>query len=399
MVRYPVKMTRKPKSVEVSFLMPCLNEEQTLGKCIDEVRPWLEKSCGRDGYEILIADNGSTDDSIEIAKNHGARVLQVEKRGYGNALIGGIEAARGKFIIMADSDLSYNPDCIPDILTHLRGGADVVMGNRFEGGIEKGAMPFLHRYLGNPVLSFIGRLFFGLKVGDFHCGMRGFGRDNMLSLKLQSGGMEFASEMIVRSGLAGRRISEVPAKLRKDGRDRKSHLRTWSDGWRHLRFLLLYCPTWLFTVPGMGLFLGGLFLGLAVLPGPAMISSGWGGFVLDLNSMVYAAVFVIGGFQLLATGSFVKIFAQSHGLLPKGRKSAFESFTLEWGVLFGGALFLLGCVGTAVAWMSWADGGFSHLDPNQTLRVVVPSATALTLGIQMSITSFLVGVVELTKTR
>lgn len=385
--------------IELSFLMPCLNEEETLGKCIDEVRPWLEEACGEEGYEILVADNGSVDRSVKVAEEHGARVVHIGERGYGKALLGGIEGSRGKFIIMADSDLSYNPDCIPRMLDCLRGGSDVVMGNRFQGGIDKGAMPLLHRYLGNPVLSFIGRLFFGLKVGDFHCGIRGFDRDAIVALGLQSGGMEFASEMIVRSGLAGKKIAEVPAKLRKDGRNRKPHLRTWSDGWRHLRFLLLYCPTWLFTIPGLVLLLGGVFLGMVVLPGPARFSSGWGGFTLDLNSLVYAAVFVIGGFQLLATGSFAKVFAKSHGLLPPGRKSAFESFTLEWGVLVGVTLFLAGCGGTIVAWVFWAEGDYSSLNPNQTLRLVIPSATALTLGIQLSITSFLVGVVELTKTR
>lgn len=392
-------MKNKPGRIELSLLMPCLNEEETLGKCIDEVRPWLEEACGKAGYEILVADNGSVDRSVKIAEEHGARVVHVGERGYGKALLGGIEGSRGRFIIMADSDLSYNPDCIPRMLDCLRGGSDVVMGNRFQGGIDKGAMPLLHRYLGNPVLSFIGRLFFGLKVGDFHCGIRGFDRDAIVALGLQSGGMEFASEMIVRSGLAGKKITEVPAKLRKDGRNRKPHLRTWSDGWRHLRFLLLYCPTWLFTIPGLVLLLGGVFLGLVVLPGPARFSSGWGGFTLDLNSLVYAAVFVIGGFQLLATGSFAKVFAKSHGLLPPGRKSAFESFTLEWGVLAGATLFLAGCVGTIVAWVFWAEGDYSSLNPNQTLRIVIPSATALTLGIQLSITSFLVGVVELTKTR
>lgn len=392
-------MNNHSDSLELTFLMPCLNEEETLGKCIDEVKPWLEGVCGIGGYEIVVADNGSTDGSVEIANQRGAKVFHVQERGYGKALMGGISGAKGKYVIMADSDLSYNPDCIPALMAKLRQGADVVMGNRFKGGIDEGAMPFLHRYLGNPVLSFIGRLFFGIKVGDFHCGMRGFRRDKMLALGLQSGGMEFASEMIVRSGLAGRSIEEVPAKLRKDGRNRKPHLRTWQDGWRHLRFLLLYCPTWLFTVPGATLAGGGLLLGTMVLPGPVKFSSGWGGFVLDVHSLVYAGAFVIGGFQLLATGSFVKIFARSHGILPPGRKSVLESFALEWGVLIGGVLFLLGLVGTFVAWFFWAEGGFARLDPVHMLRVVVPSATALTLGVQLGITSFLVGVAEMAKTK
>lgn len=399
MVWYSDAMSKKNRSPELTFLMPCLNEERTIGQCIDEVRPWLDAACGPDGYEIVVADNGSSDRSVEISQERGARVIAIKERGYGHALMGGFSGARGKFVIMADSDLSYDPDCIPQILERLRAGEEVVMGNRFQGGIERGAMPMLHRYLGNPVLSFFGRLFFGLRIGDFHCGIRGFDRAKMVSLGLKSGGMEFASEMIVRSGLAGRRIGEVPAKLRRDGRNRKPHLRTWSDGWRHLRFLLLYCPTWLFTVPGFFLMFGGMALGLLVLPGPARVSTGWGGFVLDLNSLVYAGVFVVGGFQLLATGSFVKIFARSHGLLPSGGKSFFEGFTLEWGVVAGILLFFAGVAGTLVAWFFWAEGDFSSLNPSHTLRLVVPSATALTLGIQLGITSFLVGLVELTRAK
>lgn len=382
-------------------MMPCLNEEATLAACVDEARHWLREVFGGDDgkYEILVADNGSTDRSVSIAESKGARVVRISEKGYGSALGGGIRAAKGRYVIMADSDLSYDFGCLPDIVMKLREGADLVMGNRFAGVIDDGAMPFLHRYLGNPVLSFLGRLFFNLPVGDFHCGMRGFDRESILSLGLRTTGMEFASEMIVRAGLAGKRIEETPARLRRDGRGRRPHLNTWRDGWRHLRFLLLYCPTWLFTVPGITLMLMGLFGGVMVMPGPLKVSSGWGGFTLDVHTLVYCALFFTGGFQLVSTGAFVKAFARSHGLLPSKGKTLFEKFTLEWGLVAGVAMFVLGCAGTVAAWHEWSVGGYSVLDPRGTLRLVVPSATAVTLGMQLSITSFLVGIVGLVKNK
>jgi glycosyltransferase involved in cell wall biosynthesis len=390
-------MTSPHEEPEVSFLMPCLNEEATLAECISEAKLWLDKTCSQSGYEIVIADNGSVDNSVEIARNSGARVVNVAEKGYGSALRGGIAAARGKFIVMADSDLSYDFSCTPSILDLLRKGADLVMGNRFSGGIDPGAMPPLHRYLGNPVLSFLGRLFFGAEVGDFHCGMRGFRKDTISDLGLQSTGMEFASEMIVKSALGRKGIEEVPARLRKDGRGRKPHLNTWKDGWRHLRFLLLFCPTWLFTIPGTLLMLTGGILGLLVLPAPTTLSGWWGNLVLDVNTLVYAALFLTGGFQLVSTGAFVKVFSRSHGLLPSGRPTFFERFSLEWGVAVGVALFALGVCGSIAVGVEWSEGGYVKLDPREALRLVVPSATAVALGIQMSITSFLVGVAALAK--
>jgi glycosyltransferase involved in cell wall biosynthesis len=390
-------MTSQSEAPEVSFLMPCLNEEATLGRCISEAREWLERTCHGTGYEIIVADNGSADNSVQIAIDGGARVVHVSEKGYGAALRGGIEAAGGKFVIMGDSDLSYDFSCLPVMVDRLRKGADLVMGNRFLGGIDPGAMPPLHRYLGNPVLSFLGRLFFGVDVGDFHCGMRGFRREAILEIDLQSTGMEFASEMIVKSALARKKIEEVPTRLRKDGRGRKPHLNTWKDGWRHLRFLLLFCPTWLFTIPGLLLMAAGGVLTLLVWPAPTTLSGWWGHFVLDVNTLVYAALFLTGGFQLVSTGAFVKVFSRSHGLLPAGRPTFFEKFSLEWGVAVGVVLFVLGVFGSLVAGLEWSEGGYVNLNPRETLRLVVPSATAFTLGIQMSITSFLVGVAGLVK--
>jgi glycosyltransferase involved in cell wall biosynthesis len=230
--------------MELTILMPCLNEAETLAVCIRKAKIFMAVS-GVVG-EVLIADNGSTDGSQDIAKLEGARLIPIAARGYGAALQGGINAAMGKFVVMGDADDSYDFTALMPFLDNLRGGADIVMGNRFKGGIEKGAMPFLHRYLGNPVLSFLGRLFFKIKVGDFHCGLRGFNKERVLALNLRTTGMEFASELVVRSALAGYNIEEVPTTLKPDGRSRAPHLRTWRDGWRHLSFLLMYSPRWLF---------------------------------------------------------------------------------------------------------------------------------------------------------
>ena len=244
--------------MELTILMPCLNEAETIARCVDKARSFLART-GTEG-EVLVADNGSNDGSIQIAEAHGARVAHVAMRGYGAALIHGINAAHGKYVIMADSDDSYDLQHLDAFISQLRQGNDLVMGNRFKGGIAQGAMPFLHKYLGNPVLSRIGRLFFSIPVHDFHCGLRGFNRQRILDLELATTGMEFASEMVVRSALAKYKITEVPTTLQKDGRSRPPHLRTWSDGWRHLRFLLLLCPRWLFLYPGIAILLMGTLI-------------------------------------------------------------------------------------------------------------------------------------------
>src|ERR1017187_9439324 len=254
------------RAVEVTVLMPCLDEAETVATCVDKAVAFLVDH-DIDG-EVVVADNGSTDGSQQAAEAAGARVVSIPERGYGSALLGGIRAARGKYVIMGDADDSYDFTALMPFLDRLRAGADLVMGNRFQGGIAPGAMPALHRYLGNPVLSFTGRLFFRSKIGDFHCGLRGFRRDSVLALGLQASGMEFASEMVVKATLAGQRVEEVPTTLSPDGRSRPPHLRSWRDGWRHLRFLLLFSPRWLFLIPGAALFALGLVIGVAVTLAP-----------------------------------------------------------------------------------------------------------------------------------
>ena len=293
-------------ALELSIVMPCLNEIETLATCIDKAQRFLLDS-GIDG-EVIIADNGSTDGSIEAATAHGARVVHVPMRGYGAALGAGIAAARGRFVIMGDSDDSYDFSRLLPFVEQLRGGADLVMGNRFRGGIAAGAMPLLHRYLGNPVLSFIGRLFFRIPVGDFHCGLRGFRRDRIADLGLTTTGMEFASEMVVHSALAGLAIREVPTTLSPDGRSRPPHLRTWRDGWRHLRFLLLFSPRWLFLYPGLLIMALGAVLVFTLLPGPMPLTQH---VTLDIHSIVVGCLAVLIGAQCLSFGIIARRFAAS----------------------------------------------------------------------------------------
>src|SRR4051812_8499840 len=329
--------SRTLAAVELTILMPCLNEAKTVGRCVQAAREFLARS-GISG-EVLVADNGSTDGSRDVAQQAGAQVVAVPQRGYGAALQGGIAAARGEYVIMGDADCSYDFVHLEAFVERLRAGARLVMGNRFRGGIEPGAMPFLHRYLGNPVLSFIGRLFFRAKIGDFHCGIRGFHRDSVAALGLVSPGMEFASEMVAKAALAGLPISEVPTTLRPDGRDRPPHLRTWRDGWRHLKFLLLFCPRWLFLYPGIALALGG-FAGFAYLQQPA----GEAHVALRVHTMLYMAGAMILGAQLLPLAVLTKWIGVLSGIVPSPawlrRSQPFLS--LELGLLLGLALFASG---------------------------------------------------------
>ena len=269
--------------------MPCLNEAETLAICVRKARGFLDAS--RIQGEVIVADNGSQDGSVAIALQEGARIVPVAARGYGAALLGGIADARGRYIIMGDADDSYDFSDLGTFVEQLRAGADLVVGNRFRGGIAPGAMPLLHRYLGNPILSFLGRLFFFVKIGDFHCGLRGFNRDRILALGLRTTGMEFASEMVVRSALAGYRIAEVPTTLRPDGRSRPPHLRTWRDGWRHLRFLLMYSPRWLFFYPGLALLAFGLIGTVLLLPGRFYIGS----VGIDIHTFIVACISILLG--------------------------------------------------------------------------------------------------------
>lgn len=373
---------------ELSILMPCLNEAATVGACVEAAAAAIRASGVRG--EVVVADNGSTDGSREIALSRGARIVPVEQRGYGAALLAGIAAARGRFVIMADADLSYDLGEAGAYLARLRQGDDLVMGNRFAGGIAPGAMPALHRYLGNPVLSGLGRLFFGSPVGDFHAGMRGFRRDAILGLDLRTTGMEFASEMVVRASLAGLVISEVPTTLSPDRRGRPPHLRTWSDGWRHLRFLLLYSPRWLFLYPGAFLLIAGAIASALLLPTPRV------------HTLVFAAAAVLIGFQAVLFALFTKIFAINAGLLPEDPRlnRVFAVATLEVGLALGGLLLLAGLAGSVWALAVWDSTSFGALDPTSaTMRIVIVSATALALGFQTILSSFFFSILGLRRRR
>jgi len=373
--------------------MPCLDEAETIGICIEKARGYMERR-GISG-EVLIADNGSTDGSQAIAESHGARVVPVPKKGYGSALLGGILAAKGQYIIMGDADDSYDFSELDNFIEKLREGYALVMGNRFKGGIKPGAMPPLHRYLGNPVLTGFGRLFFKSPLGDFHCGLRGFNRQAIQSLGLTSSGMEFASEMVVKATLQDLRIAEVPTTLSPDGRTRAPHLRSWRDGWRHLRFLLLFSPRWLFLYPGASLMALGLLSMIWLLPGPRHL----GGLTLDVHTLVYSAAAIVCGFQAVAFALFTKIYAIDAGLLPRDPRivKLGELFSLEIGLVVGIVLLLGGLGASIFAVEIWGQSEFSDLDPTISMRIVLPGATAIILGLQIVFSSFFFSVLELSR--
>ena len=377
---------------ELTILMPCLNEAEALGTCIEKALAYLAKS-GVQG-EILVADNGSTDGSQEIARKLGARVVPVGEKGYGAALIGGIMAARGQFVIMGDADDSYDFSQLDDFLAKLRQGFSLVVGNRFKGGIAPGAMPILHRWLGNPVLSFIGRTFFKAGIGDFHCGLRGFETQAMRNLNLRATGMEFASEMVVRARLWGLSIAEVPTTLKKDARSRAPHLRTWRDGWRHLRFLLMFAPRWLFFYPGLALILAGAVVSLLLLPGPVRIAPNVS---LDVHTLLVASVSTLIGTQCLSFAVVVRRYAASRGLLPASHtvERLLVPITLER-VLFS-ALFLaiVGIGGIIWCVVQWASAGFGPLHYGLVIRVLTVSVTAVAIALQLVFTAFLSAIVEM----
>ena len=382
---------RASEGCELTILMPCLNEAETLATCVGKARAYLERS-GVSG-EVLVADNGSSDGSVEIAERAGARVIREQRKGYGSALRAGIAAARGRYVIMGDADNSYDFSALDPFVAALREGADLVMGNRFKGGIAPRAMPPLHRYLGNPVLSGIGRLFFLSPIGDFHCGLRGFRTEAMRALGLATDGMEFASEMVVRATVDGLRIAEVPATLSPDGRSRPPHLRSFRDGWRHLRFLLLLSPRWLFLYPGAALMLAGLASMLWLLPGPRVVA----GFGLDVNTLVYSAAAIVCGFQAVSFAILAKVFAVNARLLPAdARIRRFTSLlSIELGMAAGLLVFLGGLAGGAYALGLWRLASFGALVPEVTLRIVAPSATAMIVGLQLVFSSFFLGVLGL----
>jgi glycosyltransferase involved in cell wall biosynthesis len=385
----------QPEEIEVSIVMPCLDEAESLGACIRMAQEGLAAVAARG--EIVIADNGSTDGSQEIARGLGARIVDVPSKGYGAALMGGFEAARGRYVIMGDADGSYDFSALQPFLERLREGDQLVMGNRFKGGIEEGAMPFLNRYLGNPVLSFIGRLLFPSSIGDFHCGLRGFRRDILPMLDLQSPGMEFASEMVVKATLNDLRISEVPTTLSPDLRSRPPHLRPWRDGWRHLRFLLLFSPRWLFFYPGLALMLIGATLMIALLPGSLTIF----GTTFDVHTMVYASAMIVVGFQAILFAVFARIYAMTEGFLPEQPEldNLMKKVTLETGLLVGGVLILGGVALAVVVLAIWGGNGFNALDYRETLRVVIPSGTMLVLGVQTVLASLFLSILGIRHSR
>lgn len=367
--------------LELTVLLPCLNEARTVEACVAAALGFLRDSGVRG--EVLVADNGSTDGSQDLARRAGARVVHAARRGYGAALMAGIQAARGRYVIMGDADCSYDFSALHAYVDRLRAGAQLVMGNRFRGGIAPGAMPPLHRYLGNPVLSFVGRLFFRVDIGDFHCGLRGFSRDAMESLGLVSPGMEFASEMVAKAALAGLSIEEVPTTLSPDGRDRPPHLRTWRDGWRHLRFLLLFCPRWLFLYPGLALMLSGL----------AGFALGAVGRAIGVHSLLYMAAATVLGVQLIQLALLTKWVGIVSGVVPAQRWLTQLSpfLKIETG-LVAGLLFMLLGVGVSVGLtLDWGAAGFGALDPEQTMRIAIPAVTLMILGAQVAAGSLFAG--------
>jgi hypothetical protein len=383
------------EDVELTVVMPCLNEAETVATCVRKAIGFLDRS-GISG-EVVVADNGSTDGSQQLAEQAGARVVPIGDKGYGNALMGGILAANGRYVIMGDADDSYDFTSLMPFVEQLRLGSDLVMGNRFAGGIAPGAMPALHKYLGNPVLSFIGRLFFRSTIGDFHCGLRGFNRESVLALNLQATGMEFASEMVVKATLAGQRVTEVPTTLAKDGRSRPPHLRSWRDGWRHLRFLLLFSPRWLFFLPGLVLLAAGVAIGAIVVPHPFTV----GAVTFDVDTLVAASAMVVIGFQSVLFWLFTQVYAGSEGFLPEEPKvqRVLEKLSLERGLLLGAAIGVAGLAGLIVSLVNWQGQRFGQLDYEHSLRLMIPSVTALIVSCQVILGTFFLSILGIKHTR
>lgn len=393
-----IKASNKVESelhdIELSVVMPCLNEAQTLGSCIEKALQFM--SDNDINGEVVVADNGSTDGSRQIATNLGARVISISHRGYGNALRGGIDCARGYYVIMGDSDESYDFSALMPFVEKLREGYDLVMGNRFKGGIAPGAMPPLHKYLGNPVLTGIGRLFFCCPSSDFHCGLRGFRKDAVKKMNLRTTGMEFASEMVIKATLKGLKIAEVPTTLLPDGRTRSPHLRSWRDGWRHLRFMLLYSPKWLFLYPGMVLIALGLIIGARLVFGPIIVGS----VHFDVQTMLFAGTAVIIGYQSCLFAIFSNVFGSNEGLLPPSSRLNFfpERVSLERGVVIGLSLIVCGLGGSFYAVGYWGKiANFGVLNAQITLRVIIPSITAIIVGLQTVLASFFLSILDLGK--
>lgn len=373
--------------------MPCLNEAETLAVCINKAQSFFERE--NINGEVIIADNGSTDGSQKIATDLNARMVNVPQKGYGSALRGGIEAANGKYVIMGDADDSYDFSNLMPYVIKLREGYDLVMGNRFKGGIKKGAMPFLHKYLGNPVLSFIGRLFFKSKIGDFHCGLRGFSKEAYYKMELKTTGMEFASEMIVKSSLKDLKITEVNTILSPDGRSRPPHLNTWRDGWRHLRFLVLYSPNWLFLIPGLLLFIFGIITSSFLLFGTVSIGS----VNFGVHTLLFTSGFILIGFQFILFYGLTKVFTVENELLPKSNKydKLFKLINLEKGLIVGAILVIIGIILSFSAYFDWQAINYGDIENTSTLRSVIPAITLMLLGVQVILFSLFFSILGLKK--
>lgn len=379
------------REVELTILMPCLNEAETLEICIKKAMSFLKDN--NVAGEVLIADNGSTDGSQEIATRNGARVVNIAQKGYGSALRGGSENAKGRYVIMGDADDSYNFLNLMPFLEKLRDGYELVMGNRFKGGIAKGAMPPLHKYLGNPVLSFIGRIFYPSDIKDFHCGLRGYNREAIQGLQLQTTGMEYASEMVVQATLHKLKMIEVPTTLSPDGRTRPPHLRSWRDGWRHLKFLMMYSPNWTFLYPGLILSIIGLIMMVIIGVGPAKIGS----VSFGINTMMYGSACLLVGVNISLFSLFTKAYALSSGFIPNSTKTIgiFEKFTVEKGVVIGVVLTLLGIVATIIAFVIWGNNSFGALQPESIMKITIPATTLIAIGIELIFASFFLGILEI----
>jgi Glycosyl transferase family 2 len=383
-------------NVELTILMPCLNEARTLGACLEQARLFLQRE-GITG-EIVVADNGSTDGSVEMAKSYAARVVPVAARGYGAALAAGIAAARGQYIIMGDSDRSYDFSALRPFVQKLREGYDLVMGNRFRGGIAAGAMPLSHRYFGNPFLTAVGRLFFSCReAGDFYCGLRGFGRSAVQKLNLQSSGMEFALEMVIKATMHGLRITEVPTTLSPDGRDRAPHLRSYRDAWRSLRLYLLLSPRWFFGIPGLALLLCGIVVSLSLMPGPVTIGS----VTFDYHTLLYSTAGILLGYQSILLFIFAKLMAVETGLHPPHTRFRFLTGrkTLERLLILGLALILFGVGLGIIATREWESVRFGSLRPDYSIRLVICSVLFLLLGGQTLLAGFYFGLLNMVAER
>jgi hypothetical protein len=380
----------RDEEIELSIVMPCLNEAETIGVCVKKAKAFLAEH-GLKG-EVLVADNGSVDGSQQIANALGARIVHVPSRGYGAALIGGIEAAKGKYVAMGDADDSYDFGGLMPFVEQLREGADLVMGNRFQGGIAAGAMPPLHRWLGNPVLSFLGRTFFKIPVGDFHCGLRAFNRESIRELGLTAPGMEFASEMVVKAAIEKLDIREVPTTLQPDGRSRPPHLRTWRDGWRHLRFLLIFAPKFLFLYPGIALAAAGLIGVIGLMPADVHAF----GIQFGVHTMIFAAMAVLMGSQLIGLSVMARRYGTIAGMWPESglMRRVRNWFSVERACILGGLMLALGIGGAITATAIWASSGFAGLNPAALMRLTIPSMMLGCVGLQMVVTAFFIGLLD-----